>query len=226
MASMRFGTCTLLIAALMAGAAAGVAFAQSKGSGKIICWKDRSGKVVGCGDRVPPEYQDAATQQLDRQGIVRKSTLSVEDQAKQEAEREAKAKETEKKRLEERRLADERRRQDIALINTFANEKEIDVKRDRDLAVLDGQLTQMRLAQKNAADNLLHVRERHDAQAKGKDGATDAMKEELARAEDAAARAAEHVSFKEKEMDELRKRYAEMRARFVELRGGPSSPKK
>ena len=34
--------------------AAGPVLAQSKGGGKIVCWKDKSGKTVGCGDRVPP----------------------------------------------------------------------------------------------------------------------------------------------------------------------------
>jgi len=28
------------------------------GTGKIVCWKDKAGKVVGCGDRVPPEYDN------------------------------------------------------------------------------------------------------------------------------------------------------------------------
>ena len=60
-----------LVTALAAAAAlmafSGSALAQaSKGSGKIVCWKDKAGKVVGCGDRVPPEFQDSATKELDR----------------------------------------------------------------------------------------------------------------------------------------------------------------
>ena len=29
--------------------------AQAQSKGKIVCWKDKSGKVMGCGDTVPPE---------------------------------------------------------------------------------------------------------------------------------------------------------------------------
>jgi hypothetical protein len=34
-------------------------------SGKIVCWKDNAGKVVGCGDKVPPEFQSSGTKELD-----------------------------------------------------------------------------------------------------------------------------------------------------------------
>ena len=52
---------TCLIAALsvaIAGVVSVPAMAQSKG--KLVCWKDKSGKVIGCGDTVPPEYRDNA----------------------------------------------------------------------------------------------------------------------------------------------------------------------
>src|SRR5215210_6689518 len=54
-----------------------VAFAQNKTT--IVCWKDKSGKVVGCGDKVPPEYQSSATKELDSRGITRRTTESVEE---------------------------------------------------------------------------------------------------------------------------------------------------
>ena len=53
---------------------------------KIICWKDKSGKVVGCGDKVPPEFEDAATKELDRSGVTRKTTETAEEQAKRAAQ--------------------------------------------------------------------------------------------------------------------------------------------
>ena len=51
--------------------AAGAAQAQS---GKIVCWKDKAGKTVGCGDKVPPEYQDNATSELNKRGVTVKQT--------------------------------------------------------------------------------------------------------------------------------------------------------
>jgi len=214
-----------MIAALVASLAAGSALAQSK-SGKIVCWKDKDGKVVGCGDRIPPEYQGAATKELDKRGVTRKTTESAEERAKLEAEKKADAKEAAQQRAEEKRRIEEQRRQDTALINTFSNEKEIDLKRDRDLAVVDGQLTQLRVAHKNASDRQKEVKTRYDAQAKGKKSVSGPMKEEMERADASVATAAERVTAKEKEKEEIRKRYAEMKSRYILLRGGTSSAKK
>ena len=43
---------------------------QRQSGGKIVCWKDKAGKTVGCGDKVPPEYQDNATKELNRRGVT------------------------------------------------------------------------------------------------------------------------------------------------------------
>jgi hypothetical protein len=42
--------------------------AQEKSSGSIVCWKDKSGKTIGCGDKVPFEYQDNASRELNKRG--------------------------------------------------------------------------------------------------------------------------------------------------------------
>src|SRR5688572_33019735 len=93
---------------------------------KIVCWKDKSGKTIGCGDKVPPEYQDNASRELDKRGMTRKTNESAEEGAK----RVAKEKETEKDRSEQAKKAAEQKRQDMALVNTYSNEKEIDLRRD------------------------------------------------------------------------------------------------
>lgn len=116
--------------------------------GRIVCWKDKSGKIVGCGDTVPPEYQTSATQELDRRGITRKTTDSADDLAK----RKTQDQELARKKDEEQKRLSEQRRQDAALVNTFSSEKEIDVKRDRDLQVVELQINQLRLSLKNTTD--------------------------------------------------------------------------
>src|SRR5688572_7374871 len=119
---------------------------QSKGTNRIVCWKDKAGKVVGCGDKVPPEYQDAATREMDRGGVTRKHTESAEETRR----RVEKEQEAAKSNADAERRALEQRRQDQALLATFSNEKEIDLKRDRDLAALDQQIEQLSGAIKNA----------------------------------------------------------------------------
>ena len=191
--------------------------AQTK-KGTIVCWKDKSGKVIGCGDKVPPEFQDNATKELDKRGITRKTTETAAEQAKREAAEKA----AEAKKAEEQKQLAEQRRQDAALINTFSNEKEIDLKRDRDLQVVNGQLTQLRVTHKNAAVRHAEVKKRMDGTLKSGKPATESQKEDLARAEDDMARAQQGVADKEKEQDEIRKKYAAMKARYIALKGGPA----
>jgi hypothetical protein len=205
----------LVAAAAMMSFAATGALAQSKG-GKIICWKDKAGKVVGCGDRVPPEYWGSATKELDRAGVTRRTTETAAERAKREAEEQALAAQ---KAEEGKRLA-EQRRQDAALINTFTDEKEIDLKRDRDLQVLDSQMNQARLALKNATGRIAEVTKRIRAAEKEKQPASDYNKEELARAADDKAKAEQAIAARETEREEIRKRYAEMKDRYILLRGG------
>ena len=193
----------------------GLPIAQDASAQKIVCWKDKAGKTVGCGDKVPPEYQDNASQEIDKRGVVRKTNESADEKAK----RLAKEKEDEKVKAELDKKAAEQKRIDSALINTYTNEKEIDLRRDRDLATIDGQITQMKVMQKNAQDRQKEV--------KGRVGAkptTDVQKEELARADAAVTKADQALVDKEKEKDEIRARYAAMRARYTELKGGSSAP--
>ncbi len=180
---------------------------------KIVCWKDKSGKTVGCGDKVPPEYQDNASRELDKRGMTRKTTESAEEEAK----RKAKERESEKEKAELDKKAAEQKRQDSALVNTYSNEKEIDLRRDRDLSTTDTQITQLKVMLKNANDRHAEVKGRVDKTGKAP---TEVQKEELARVEADKLKAEQNISDKEKEKEDIRKRFADQRARYIELRGG------
>jgi chromosome segregation ATPase len=213
-----FAAAALSIA--LAALIAGTAMAQSKG--KIVCWKDKSGKVVGCGDRVPPEYEDSATKELDQRGVTRKTTESAADEAKRAAEDAKlgiKKEELARQREEDKRLATVQRRQEEALLASFSNEKEIDLKRDRDLEVVDRQITQLEAAQHNAAERSLDLRGRIEASEKAKKPVSDFLKDEAARAESERARFEKGIVAKTKEKEDVNKRYADMKQRYNELRG-------
>ena len=213
-----FAVAALSIA--LAALIAGTAMAQSKG--KIVCWKDKAGKVVGCGDRVPPEYEDSATKELDQRGVTRKTTGTAADEAKRAAEDEKLAKEKEelaRQREEGKRLATVQRRQEEALLASFSNEKEIDHKRDRDLEVVDRQITQLQAAQSNATERSLDLKGRIEAGEKTKKPVSDFVKDEAARAESDRVRFEKGIVARSKEKEDVRKRYADMKQRYNELRG-------
>jgi chromosome segregation ATPase len=208
-----------MVAAVLAAALAlnaGVALGQAKS--KIVCWKDKAGKVVGCGDRVPPEYQDAATQELDRRGVTRKTTGTAEEEARRQAE----AEQLKKQKEEEKKKLDEQRRKDMALLNTYVSEAEIDQRRDRELLEVDRQLNQFRGLHKSATVRHGETAGRLAAVEKAGKPA-DALKEEVARLEAEKAKLERGIAAREKEKEEIRARYAETRRRFTELRGGTQS---
>jgi hypothetical protein len=186
-----------------------------EGKGRIVCWKDKSGKVVGCGDKVPPEYQNSATREMDQRGVTRGTTESTEDAAKRRAQEQQTAAQKEA----ESKKAAEQKRQDTALINTYTSEKEIDQKRDRDLQQADIQMGQMKTSLKNATDRYNDVKTRSDAAAKDKKGVSDALKEELAKTTSEKQRFEQMVTAKEKEREDITKRYADQKKRYLELKG-------
>ena len=203
-----------VLATVLAAFISGSVLAQSKG--KIVCWKDKSGKTVGCGDKVPPEYQDFASRELDKRGVTRKTNESAEEEAK----RKAKEKEAEKEKAELAKKQAEQKRMDSALVNTYSSEKEIDLRRDRDLATVEGQIAQLQVMHKNAVTRQAETKGRFDATTKGGKPATDVQKEDLTRV-DAEVRKHEHnIKERQKEKEEIQKRYEAMKVRYRELKGG------
>lgn len=200
------------LALVLAAVFTQTALAQSKG--RIVCWKDKSGKVVGCGDKVPPEFQDAATKELDRRGVTRKTTETAEEEARRKAQEAAKAQQMGE---EKKRLAEQRRR-DAMLLNTYANDREIDQRRDREVREVDRLLEQFQGLRKGAAARRDDAQQRLAAAEKTRKP-PDAVKDEIARAEAEMARLEKNIDAKNKEKEDIIARYAETKRRYLELGG-------
>lgn len=193
--------CAPLVFALVL--AVGCVIASPAGAqGRIICWKDKSGKVLGCGDTVPPEYRDNAANELDRKGVKRRTVESAEDTARRKAQEEAMA----KQKAEERRRLAEQQRLDAALLNTYASEKEIDDRGKRDIQRIDTAIVQLQAPLQNATDRYNDAKKRNAA-------------DEMVRAEAEKQRYEQEIAAKEREKSEIAERYAAQRKRYMELRG-------
>jgi chromosome segregation ATPase len=204
------------LAIALAALIAGTALAQPKGSSTIICWKDQSGKVIGCGDRVPPEYEGSATKELDRRGVTRRTTDSAEEQARRAAQDAALAKQKEE---EKKRLA-EQRRLDSALLNTYANEKEIDQRRDREVRVMEAQITQLRVLHTNAVTRHKDALSRIERAAQARKPASDVLKDEATQAEADMTKLEQSIASKNKEIEGIRARYTQTKQRYMALQSG------
>jgi hypothetical protein len=213
----RTGTLLFATVLIVGLVLSGTASAQS---GRIVCWKDKSGKVVGCGDKVPPEYQSNATREMDSRGVTRKQTDSVEDVNR----RREKDQEIARLKAEENKKTLDQKRQDTALMETYASEKEIDLKRDRDLQVLDLQIEQLQGALKNTMVRYTDTKARFDAAEKAKKPMPSALKDEFGRVSEEKQRFETGIQNRQKEKEELKVKYADYRKRFIELRAQQGLP--
>lgn len=195
----------------------GVASAQA---GRIVCWKDKNGKVVGCGDKVPPEYQANATREMDSRGVTRKTNESHEETTR----RREKEQEAARVKSDDDRKALDQKRQDTALMETYSNEKEIDLKRDRDVQVLDLQLEQLTVALKNTTQRYDETRAIVEGNEKSKKPVPPPLKAELVRVTQEKQRFEQSIASKQKEKEELRVKYADHRKRYIELRAAQAGP--
>ena len=108
----------------------GAAFALPA-SARTFCCTDAKGRKL-CGDTLPEQCENRAYKEFG-EGKVRnvEAPLTPEQKAQREA--------AEAKKLEDEKVAAEQKRRDQALLNTYGNEKDIDLMRDR--AVADTEAT-------------------------------------------------------------------------------------
>lgn len=191
-------------------------------AGKIVCWKDASGKVVGCGDTVPPEYRQNATKELDSRGVTRRTTESAEQAAKR---REEEKEQSKLKAAEEQRLA-EQSRLDKTLLATFNSADEIDKKRDREVQTIDLQIKQSETLLKGVTTRYNDLKGRVEALEKQKKPVPAALKDDYRSVGEEKERYEQSIASRQKEKADAQKRYADYRARYIELRGGAATPAK
>ena len=201
--------------ALVLAIGSGQAQAQPSGGGKIVCWKDKAGKVVGCGDKVPPEFQDNATKELNKRGVtVNQSApaLTTDQKRAQQAERDRQA-------GEELKLA-EQRRKDRALLDTFTTVKEIDLKRSRDIQLIESNIEAQQTNLKNANDRQADARIRIDQLKKENKPVPAPLQEDYDSAEASRTKIQNQITQKRRDIADLNRQYDEMKKRFAELKGG------
>jgi hypothetical protein len=196
------------------------AFAQSGGSGKIVCWKDKTGKTIGCGDSIPPEYQDNASKTLDQEGITVKNTDAMLTPEQMKA-----AQEEEDRKQKELHKEEDQRRKDKALLDTFTTPQEIDLKRDRDLQLAQSNLELLQSNKTLADASLAQVQARADSYTKGNKPVPDIVQEELERATADKTKTDQQIAAKKQEIIDINQKYDDLRQRFIQLTGDQPATK-
>ena len=202
-----------LISALLFAASAVLAL-DAAAQVRIYCCDDDHGRKV-CGDFLPAACQGRPYEERDNRGFVSKNVeapLTEAQLARREAEK--------AKQEEDKKRAAEERRRSLALLATYASEKDIISARDRALADVDKNMkqSQQRLDEAQKQKQKL---DREKEFYKGKP-MPDQLKSQVRENEKDLKAQTAAVNNRVKEMDEIRTRFADERKRYLELTGKKS----
>jgi len=196
---------------LLAAFIAGIAFSMPVAA-KMYKWVDDKG-TTHYGETIPPEYANKDRSELGKSGrvIEKKEVLTPE-------ERRANEQADFKKRADEE-AALELKRRDKALVNTYSNEKEIDLARNRNLQQVEARINSINSQLKMANNNLLAFQKEADTLAKAGKQIHPSLQEDLKESQERLAKLQQDLEKAKAEKATLDARYDADKARYKELTG-------
>lgn len=211
---MRLSPLRIALSGLVLAGSAGLAL-PAAAQAVIYCCDDTGGKKV-CGDFLPKECQKRAYEERDGRGFVTRKVdapLTPEQQARREAEIKRKA-ELEQKRIEDRR-------RDMALLSTYADERDIDAARDRALADVDKLVKQ---AEKALADSTARrTKVEQEKEFYKSKTLPQQLKDQLALADKDVTVKRAAVNERLAERQTVTDKFAQERRKFIELKRGKAA---
>lgn len=199
-----------LVALMLAVAVVPAAQAQKK-SGKLYKWVDEKG-VTHYTETMPAEVKDRSSTEIDRRGRVLKqneAALSPEQIRQIEAGKE-------QRRVEEKK-AEEQRRKDNALLNTYTTEAEIAGAEERAIAGATQTLRAIEARLKTARTKVDNAKRQIVDLQKGGKAVPDALLDEQATEQQNVDKIGKEFSVKQTEIENLKQKYATDKLRFREL---------
>ena len=198
-----------LISILVAGATAGA------GAAKLYKWVDDNGQVH-YSESIPLQYRDRANVEIDRRGrVLRRNEAQAEKKRQFEEE-------SGRKQAEERRLTEAARR-DKALLDTYTNESEIDLARDRNIAFPQQVLESFDPRINTARQRVETLRVEKQALVKAGKPVPPALVSEISANDKALEALLEQQKAKQAEIEQIREKYAAQKARYRELMDSAAS---
>src|SRR3989338_7854243 len=179
---------------------------------KMYKWVDDKG-TTHYGETIPPEYANKNRTELDKGGrvIEKKEVLTPEERR---ANEQAEAK---KRAADEAAL--EAKRRDKALVNTYSNEKEIDLARSRNLQQIDARDNSISSQVKTANGSLLGFQKEADGLTKAGKPIPQTLKDDLQESQVRLDKLKQDLEKATAEKTAIEARYDADKARYKELTG-------
>ena len=168
-------------------------------------WVDERGETH-YGEVVPPEYANRDQTQLDKGRAVKKPD-SQSDAAKSDTT------------MNGEQAAMDQRRKDKALLNTYSNEKEIDLARDRNLQQVEARITGAQLLLKSAQGSLDGYHNEAVAKQQAGKAIPDSLQSDLNAAENKVAKLKQDLAKAQEKEASVKAGYEADKIRYRELTG-------
>lgn len=191
-------------------------FSAQPALAKLYKCVDAKGKVYYT-DKLTPDCVQSGTQELSKRGVVireyepgvapgQKKTPPAAQQASTPSP-------------EEQRALQEQQRRDKALLASYANEKEIDLARDRNLQQSQHVLKSLESQGRQADEKLKRLQDHGKTFTEKGKPLPDWLQEEIATADRDAKRVQADIANKRNEIDSIKARFEADRQRYRELKG-------
>jgi hypothetical protein len=170
---------------------------------KLYKWVDDNG-TTHFGEVVPPEYANKDRVQYNEKGILIKKADPAKDagSAKKPADDQA---------------AIEQRRKDNALLNTYSNEKEIDLALQRNLQQVEARINSIHLLKRSAQESLDSYRKEVDNYKSANRKIPSSLQNDLAEAEKKIVQLQQDLTQAEAKATSVKAGFAADKARYREL---------
>ncbi len=199
--SKLLGICFIFAAALSINAEA-----------KLFKWVDNNG-TTHYGEVVPPEYANKQRDTLKDSGLIQKRPEKIDPatiRAKEEAEQQRK--------VDNQALMEQQRR-DSALLNTYSNEKEIDMARDRSLVLIQARIDSNNMLIKSSQNSLDQLKVEADERVKTGKKIPKSLADDMAQTEARVARYNAELKKSQDDLNEVKTRFENDKALYRKLKG-------
>ena len=138
-------------------------------------------------------------------------------------QKQAQKNEAERKQFEDQKRGEEKRR-DRALLDSFTNEKEIDLKRSRDIQQIEINIAAQQTNLKNVTDRQAELKTRIDTITRAQKPVPPQLQEDVERLAREKTKTQTQILDKRKEIVERNVEYEAMKTRFIQLKGLGQAP--
>lgn len=180
---------------------------------KLYKWVDDNG-TTHYGEVIPPEYANKDRDSLKKSGLLEKRPEKIDPDVIRSKE------EAEAKRKVDNQASEEQKRRDNALMNTYSNEKEIDMARDRSLVLINARIESNAMLLKSSQATLDEHKKEFDSRTKSGKKIPQSLSNDLTQSEERVARLQAELKKNEDELAAVKTRFDNEKELYRKIKGG------